>query len=258
LTLIDKIGRLAALERDQPGEAAFRTFALKRLQVLKTGLDASPAAASDPRLLQVRASLAEALAEFGDTDALAAAKARYAAWRADPAGVKADDRRAMLKIMARAADAQIFSDLQGLADKAGSVLERQEYLNLLAMAEDPLLARQAMNIAVSAQTPATEGLNMIRTVGRRHADLALDFIFTHPGEIRSRLDAKSATRFVPGVAGQSFDLQTVKKLDAYALANLPDTAHRVVAAAQSAVQINHTQRARRAPEIDRWIAQHAN
>ena len=50
----------------------------------------------------------------------------------------------------------------------------------------------------------------------------------------------------------------MKKLDAYALVNLPDTAHRVIAAAQSAVQINHAQRLRRAPEIDRWIAQHAN
>jgi len=256
--LIDKLKRLAALEADQPGEPAFRAFALKRLQTLKAGLDASPNAASDPAMVQLRSTLLEALADFGDADALASAKARYAAWRADPAGVKADDRRAMLTIMATAADAQIFSDLRDLADKAGSALERQEYLNLLAMARDPALAGQALDLSLSPQTPATEGLNMIKTVGQRHPDQALEFIFAHPDEIRRRLDAKSATRFVPGVASQSFDLQTVKKLDAYALVNLPDTAHRVIAAAQSAVQINHAQRARRVPEIDRWVAQHAN
>lgn len=99
---------------------------------------------------------------------------------------------------------------------------------------------------------------MIKAVGQRHPDQALEFVFAHPEEIRSRLDAKSATRFVPGIASQSFDLQTVKKLDAYALVNLPETAHRVIAAAQSAVQINHSQRARRVPDIDRWISQHAN
>ena len=257
-TLIDKFKRLAALERDQPGEAAFKAFALKHLQMLKASLDASPTASSDSGLLQVRSSLSETLADFGDADALAAARARYVAWRADPAGMKADDRRTMLRIMAASADAQIFNDLRDLADKAGSALERQEYLNLLAMARDPALARQAMDLSISPQTPATEGLNMIRTVGQRHADLALEFVFAHPDEIRRRLDAKSATRFVPGIASQSFDLQSVKKLDAYALVNLPDTAHRVIAAAQSAVQINHAQRARRVPEIDRWIAQHAN
>lgn len=257
-TVIDKIKRLAAIERDQPGEAAFRAFALKRLQNLKAGLDASPTASTDPGLQQVRSGLSEVLADFGDADALATAKARYVAWRTDPAGIKADDRRSMLKIMAQNADPQIFSELRDLANKAGSALERQEYLNLLATAKDPALARQAMDLSISAQTPVTEGLNMIKAVGQRYPDMALEFIFAHPDEIRSRLDAKSATRFVPGIASLSFDVQTVKKLDAYALVNLPDSAHRVIAAAQSAVQINHAQRARRAPEIDRWIAQHAN
>lgn len=257
-TLIDKIKRLAVLERDQPGEAAFKAFALKRLLVLKAGLEASSTASSEPALLQVRSNLSEVLADFGDADALASAKARYAAWRADPAGIKADDRRAMLKIIAAAADAQTFSDLRGLADKADSALERQEYLNLLSTVRDPALARQAMDLSISPQTPATEGLNMIKEVGQRFPDMALEFVFAHPEEIRRRLDAKSATRFVPGIASQSFDLQIVKKLDVYALANLPDTAHRVIAAAQSAVQINHAQRARRVPEIDHWIAAHGN
>ena len=257
-TLIDKFKRLATLERDQPGEAAFRAFALKRLQALKAALDSAPNAATDPGMSQVMSTLSETLAEFGDADALASAKARYAAWRADPSGMKADDRRAMLKIMAMAADPQIFSDLRDLAGKAGSALERQEYLNLLATARDPVLAGQALDLSINPETPATEGLNMIKAAGQRHPDQALEFVFAHPDEIRSRLDAKSATRFVPGIASQSFDLQTVKKLDAYALVNLPETAHRVIAAAQSAVQINHAQRARRVPDIDRWIGQHAN
>jgi aminopeptidase N len=257
-TLVARMSQLGDLERGSRGQAAFKAFALRRLSPLLARVEADPKLATDAQLIQLRSSLVSTLAWFDDPAVIDAARARYAAWKADPTALRADERRSTLRIVASHADAATWAELKTRALSAPTALEKQEFLALLGRAKDIQLAKQALDLAFTVEVPATEGLNIVDTVSDLHPDLALDFVLAHPAEVKARLDPNIRARFVPELAGQSAELDAIEKLDAFAAANPADVTPRSLTTARGAIRLARRLREQRLPEIDRWLAAHPN
>jgi len=257
-TVVAKLMQLGELERGSRGEAAFKAFAVRHLSPLLARVEAEPRLASDAQLTQLRTSLTSALSAFDDPAVIDAARARYAAWKADPTALRADERRATLQTVARHADAATWDELKARALSAPTALEKQEFLGLLGLARDTALARQALDLAFTPDVPATEGLNIVRAVSMLHPDLALDFALAHPSEVSARLDPNSRVRFMPDLAARSSELDAIEKLDAYAAADPSAVTPRALTAARGAIRLARRLRDQRLPEIDRWVAGHPN
>jgi aminopeptidase N len=257
-TLVGKFRQLGALERGAPGATAFKAFAVRRLTPLLARVEADPRVATDPSMIQLRSALIETLARFDDPAMIDAARARYAAWKADPTALRADERRTTLEIVAAHADAATWDELKARAQSALTALEKQQFLELLGLAQDVRLARQALDLTFAADTPATEGLNIVRTVAELHPDLALDHALAHPAEVNARLDTNTRGQFIPGLAALSAELDAIEKLDAYVAANPSLVTPRTLSATRSAIRLARRLREQRLPEIDRWLATHPN
>ena len=256
--VLGKMTQLGELERGSRGQAAFKAFAVRRLSPLLARVEAEKTVTTDPQLIQLRAGLVTALAQFDDPAVIDAARARYAAWKADPAALRADERRSTLRIVAAHADAATWDELKTRALTAPTALEKQEFLALLGLAKDIRLARQALDLAFTADVPATEGLNIVSAVAGLHPDLALDFALAHPAEVNARLDPNSRALFVPELASQSAELDAIEKLDAFAVAHPEDATPRSLTTARGAIRLARRLREQRLPEIDRWLATHPN
>ncbi len=256
--LIDKLLMISDLQRDLPGEQAFNAFALRKLSALRTRLDADPRAGSESALVALRSTLINGMARLRDPQTLADARARYAAWKADPSSLRADDRASTLHVIALNADADTWAELKGFAAKAPRPTERQTLYNLLAQARDPALAKQALDLAFTAEVPVTQSLNMVRLAAVLYPDMALEYALSHPEEVAARLEPASVPKYMPSLAERSSDPIAIEKLDAYAAISIPDTARKRVAAAESAIRYNERVKATRMPEVDRWVTAHPN
>ncbi len=256
--LVGKLALLSDLERDLTGETAFNAFALRKLSAIRGRLDGEFRASMDPALMSLRVSLVSTLARLKDTQTLADARARYAAWKADSSALKADERSMTLHAIAINADAETWAELKAIAARASSPVERQSLYGLLAEARDPALAKQALDLSLSPEIPATLGLSLVRTVAQLYPDMALEFALTHPEEVAARLEPASVTKFMPSLAERSSDPIAIEKLDAYAAISIPETGRQRVVSAESAIRYNERVKTSRMPEIDRWIAAHPN
>jgi hypothetical protein len=95
---------------------------------------------------------------------------------------------------------------------------------------------------------------MISKVAKLHPDLAFDFAVAHKDAVNGKVDAASATKFIPGLAKRSADPAMIGKVTAYAAANLPAGSRGE--AEKSVASITDRIKARKAavPQITAWVA----
>ena len=94
---------------------------------------------------------------------------------------------------------------------------------------------------------------VIDSVADSHPEMAFNFALAHFAEIDALLEADSRAEYIPGLAGQSTELSTIPKLRAYAEAHIPATARQSVVKAEAAISYAAMIRAKRLPEVDRWL-----
>jgi hypothetical protein len=253
---VGQLGRLGALERGQPGEAAFKAYGRKALQpwLARWGWDAK--LAGDANGLKVRSEVLTNLADFDDPQVLAEARRRFTTYRADPSSLDADTRRLVLSIVARHADAGLWDQLHDLARAAKTPLEKEELYFLLGYVQDPELAKRALDVAFADETPTTDGPLVIRAVAYEHPDMAFDFVLAHLDALNARLEPDSRNRFLPEIVSGARSLDMIDRLDVFARAHIPESARGEVDKADGAIRTTVEQRTRRIPDVDAWIASH--
>jgi aminopeptidase N len=254
--MVDRLSAMKSLERDLPGQAAFKAFGRRALSPLfaRIGWDAKPGESDNAAKL--RSSLLYTLADLGDEAVIAEAKRRFEAYRADPASLSSSARRTVLDIVAHHADATIWDELHAMAQSAKTELEREEYYDDLAVADDDALTQKALDLAFAAETPETTGPSMIRNVAALRPELAFNFATSHLTELNKRLEPDSRNQYMPGLVMSAHDLAVIEKLKAWAAEHIPASAQGSVVKAESAVRYTVKLRSERVPDIDRWIAAH--
>jgi aminopeptidase N len=240
-----------------PGQPAFRAFGQKLLAPLlaASGWDAKPGESQNAALL--RASLLSALSRLDDPAVIAEARKRLPQYLNGSSRMAPDTRRSVLAIVARHADAAEWERLHTLAKNEKSTLAKQELYALLGTAQDKALARRALDLALGGEPAVTTRPDIIASVGASYPDMAFDFVSAHLALVDSWLEADSRNQYVPGIAGHANDVAMIGKLKAFAQAHIPETARGSVVKAESAIALAAEVRAKRLPDVDRWLAAHA-
>ena len=251
-----RIGDIDELyEGDAAPQAAWRQFARARLAPKFAQLGWDDRAGDPASTRQLRASLAGLLARFGDAEVIAEARRRFAAFQADPASLPAEQRRAMLDIVARSADAATWDALHAMARRETSSMIRDQYYGLLATARDEALARRALQMALTDEPGATNGAAMLAGVSREHPELALDFAIANRGKVEAFVDSSSRARYYPRLASGSSKLETARRLEEYAAQHIAPTSRRDAEAAVAGIESKARMREQRRPQIDAWLAE---
>ncbi len=248
-----QIAELDTLYRGLPGRAAFRAYGLSVLRPLfaRVGWSARPGENANTPLL--RTALLDALNQFDDPKAVAKARKYFAAYVQNPPSLSGDLRSSVLSIVAAHADAATWEQLHTLAKKAQSSLEKRQFYALLGSAHDRALAERALDLALTGEAPVTMRPAIVGSVAVYYPEMAFDFTEAHRDAIDAMLEPDSRNEFAPRLAESSTDRAMIAKLEAFAVAHIPATARQATVKAEAAVAYAAVVRAKRLPEIDRWL-----
>jgi aminopeptidase N len=169
------LGRIEYDVRGAAGHDAFVAHARSIVQPAAQRLGWDAQANELPGVQQLRRTLIEDLGSWGDSDVIEQARARFAAFVGDHAALRPDDQSMVLGIVAQYADASVFEQLHAIAKAASDETEQQRYYSALMEVRDPQLARQAAQIAMSAEIPpqgAHWRLRLLVVLAEEHPQLA--------------------------------------------------------------------------------------
>ncbi|MDQ6913227.1 MAG: ERAP1-like C-terminal domain-containing protein, partial [Verrucomicrobiota bacterium] len=206
------------------------------------------------KIANLRASLIEALGNYGDTDVIAGCRGRFAAFLTDPKSLAPDLRPSVLKIVGRYADDKTWSKLHELGLKTTSIEEKQNYYEALSGATDPKLMQRALQIALGDELPTSRALYIVTRVAREtgHPEVAWEFAKSHMNELLAKADALAINSYAPNLFRFFSDGSRVDELRSYAKSNLPAEAKRAVDGAIDEMTFRSDFKKRLTDEIADW------
>ncbi|MEW5837126.1 MAG: M1 family metallopeptidase [Pseudomonadota bacterium] len=255
-------GYFEAIDRYYDGDNArqerFRAFARGRLRPVfaRIGWEAKQGESVPTTLL--RTQLIGTLAELGDQDVIAEARHRFAAQKTDPKALPVALRKTVTAIVAENADAATWNQLHAEAKAETTPLIKDQLYAMLSVAKDDTLAKQALDLALTTEPGATNSAGMIRVVAFRHPDMAFDFAVAHRDQVDKLVDSTSSSRYYPGLGASSLKPEMIDKIKAYADAHIAKSSQRVANMAIANIQYRMMIRNDRLPDVDAWLAKHAD
>ncbi|WP_017460360.1 M1 family metallopeptidase [Dyella ginsengisoli] len=255
-------GYFDAIDNYYDGDAArqerFRAFARSRLRPVfaRIGWEAK-AGESVPTTL-LRTQLIGSLAELGDQDVIAEARRRFAAQKTDPKALPVALRKTVTAVVARSADTATWNQLHAEAKAETTPLIKDQLYAMLSLAKDDTLAKQALDLALTPEPGATNSAGMIRIVAYRHPDMAFDFAVAHRDQVDKLVDSTSASRYYPALGASSLKPEMIDKIKAYADAHIAKSSQRVANTVIANIQYRMMIRNDRLPDVDAWLAKHAD
>ncbi|MBI3713216.1 MAG: M1 family metallopeptidase [Burkholderiales bacterium] len=243
------------LKSDPVRQQAFREFALKRLkpQMNTVGWEAKSGEAES--VAGYRSSLIALLSSIGDEATLAEVRRRYRLMDSDTSVAPPELKMLILSIVANHADAATWDALRARAQAEKSAMVKTSLYTLLATAKDPVLAKRALELALTDEPGVTTGASMIAIVAGEHTDMAFDFAIANLDKVNARVDGTSRSRYFPGLAKSALNLGMIDKLNAYAEAHLDASARREVETAITTIKYRIKVRQERVPVISAWLDQ---
>ena len=204
----------------------------------------------------LRAALLEALSNLGDPAVIAEANRRFARLAVHPAALSAEERRIVLGIAARHADAGTWDRLNRLARSTSNTVERERYYVLLATAVDAGLVKRALEMTLTPEIAATTRPAMVAAASALYPEEAFDFAMLHYDVVTTWLEPTSQNRYFPNLISQGGEERLVDKLKTFADQHIPPTARRATDVAASQIMLNASVRSKRLPETVAWLAEH--
>jgi aminopeptidase N len=186
------------------------------------------------------------------------ARRRYIASASDANAMPAALRKTILGVVAANADAATWDKLHAAAQAEKTPLVKDQLYALLSSAEDPALAKRALELALTAEPGETNSARMISTVAYRHPDLAFDYAATHREQVNTKVDTTSLSRYYPRLASGSLDPATVAKLKQFAEKYIAASSRRETEVAVANIEYRVKVRNERLPAIDAWLQQHGS
>ncbi|HEX5379096.1 MAG TPA: M1 family metallopeptidase [Phenylobacterium sp.] len=255
----DAVAGLVGLDTyfdEGPARAAYRAWLGKRLAPLLTRIGFDPRPDEPANVAILRGTLLSGLSQLAAPQIYDEAKRRFAAVGGDPGRLSAGTRAWVLLALARGADAETFDRLRALARASRDPLEKQQFYSLLAHVQDPVLARQVLELSITDEAPNNVGPRLIGTVANEHPDLAWAFSQAHLAEISKGFDSLTRSTFMPGIASRSRDARRADELAAYAAGAIPADAQGEVRVAVARIRYAAEIKEKRTPEIAAWVAAH--
>jgi hypothetical protein len=127
------------------------------------------------------------------------------------------------------------------------------YYGALGDADDEVLARRTLALALTDEAPITVRPNIIASVAGEHPELTFDWAVKNAKQVNALLEESSKSEFIVGLADGGSDLALAKRVGAYASANLPESARGPAKRAINFITFRAKQKARLAPAIGAWL-----
>lgn len=251
--ITERIGAIDVLYDGLPTQTAYRAYARKLLRPIFDKVGRTPKRGESKNTVILRQALMETLSRLEDPEVIAYAKAMFEKSVKKPASVSAEDRRLALSITARHADAATWEQLLQLAKNAPTDIERERYYTHLGDAIDPALAKRALDMSLSDDIMPTTRPQIIETVSGEYPELAFDYVVSHHDQVLKLIEPTARESFAAGLLRSGKDAKLIPKLDAYSKKYIPEHARRAVDVTAGQIMLNSNVRAKRLPELDRWI-----
>jgi aminopeptidase N/puromycin-sensitive aminopeptidase len=161
-----------------------------------------PAASDTPAKKEMRALLLGIVAGAEDADAIAQARALTTRWLADQTSVENTLAQEALFIAAAHGDTALFDQLQKLSTSAADPQLRENALYALAMFRDPVLAKRALDFAVSGQVRNQDAFALfaVQLRNRQTRESAWQYIQQNWDKVAAQLTTSSGSGLVGSTA----------------------------------------------------------
>jgi aminopeptidase N len=256
IAAIDVAREVDRLYRGLPNEQAqWRQRTITRLTPLMQSLGWLPRIDESDATGILRNELIAALGSFGETAVIAEARQRLASESTDPSALPASIRRTVLGVVAGHADLASWEQMRVQANAEKNALVKQHLFRLLGAAHDPLLAKKALALALTAEPGETTSPSIIRQVAFHHPDLAWDFVQNNLSAVLDKLLPSDRPDFVPAIGAQSFDPAMIGKIQRYAQNHIAPDARRKAEESMTAIRERLRIRSTRLPLISKWMGE---
>ena len=161
-----------------------------------------PEASDTPAKKEMRALLLGIVAGAEDADAIAQARTLTARWLADQTSVENTLAREALFIAAAHGDTALFDQLQKLSTTATDPQLRENSLYALATFRDPVLAKRALDFAVSGQVRNQDAFALfaVQLQSRHTREAAWQYIQQNWDKVAAQLTTSSGSGLVGSTA----------------------------------------------------------
>ena len=237
-----------------PTQGAYRHFVSGVATPALQRLGYEPKEGESANVTIMRSDLITLLGRIADPATVAWSREKFAAFLKDPDSINGTERESVLKLVAQNADQGIWDQLHALERTAPSLLEKTQYVTYLSSTADPALAEKALGLSLTDELDPTFRPTFVNTVGRLHNRMALDFAIKHWDTLQGYLEMVTRPRFIPRLAGGSFDVDTIAIVEAFAKDHIPETARQTVRMAEGQIRAAALLRNSQLPEVDRWLA----
>ncbi|HLI96529.1 MAG TPA: M1 family metallopeptidase [Candidatus Baltobacteraceae bacterium] len=249
--MIGDLGSMEDYEYGKPGEAAYKRYGIAYLKPVLRALGGWDGPRNDPERNALRGRILSALAEAGDEDAIAQARARFANLSALPPDVK----NTVLEIVGRYADEKTYAQLIQAGMASRNPIEMQQYFQAAFTAKDPALAQKSLDM--SLQLPPqfqSFGPVIVAIVGQDHPEMAWAFLQKNTGKLFGGMSLFDRLPYVSGIAAAFWRGVPADQIEAYLKANMPASAKLDIDKAMESVRLNQQHRERLIPQIDAYVA----
>lgn len=249
----DEFSEIDRLLAGSPQQAAWRRYALSRLRPLfdRVGWLPNPGQTEPTALL--RDSLIRTLGRLADPGIVRGARDRLLRSTQRPDALPAAIFRATASTAALRADTATWEYILRRARSTRDPRQKMTFYALLGRAEDPALARRALELAVSGEPPGPAVGALIDAVAVDHPAEAFRFAVRHERTILRNIDASSRWGFIPRLAVRSNDAGLADEVQAYVERTTPADARDVAAQTIAEVRARSEVRARQLPALDAWL-----
>ena len=175
---------------------------------------------------------------------------------ASPATIPGALKGTWLGVAAKNADTATWNRLHSLAKSASGEVERETYYELLGATKDEILARRALDLALTDEPGPTVSSGIISAVAVEHPELALDFALGHLVAVRKLVDTSGWSRFLAELGSRSHKQVTIHKLDDYASKNVAVTDRKPIDRVTSVIATRIAQLPRMKSETGAWLIGH--
>jgi aminopeptidase N len=253
-SLATRLARLDLIYDGLPTQKAFRAFASGLLAPAfkRVGFDATAGESDNTAIM--RSTLLTELGQFNDTFVVNEARRRFAIYLGDPSSLKGSGRTSVLTVVAINADLSAWDQLHSLARGASSSLEKQRYYVYLGLAQDPVLARKALDLALTEEAQMTVRPRIISSVAERHPEAAFDFAVAHLDVLTRMVEEHALAGFTVNLLSTASETQVLDRLNSFAEAHVVASQMQYVRKAVALVRYDASIRVSRLPEIDAWLA----
>jgi aminopeptidase N len=145
--------------------------------------------------------------------------------------------------------------MRARANAEKNAIVKQHLFRLLGSAQDPQLAKKALDLALTSEPGETTSPSIIRQVAFRHPDLAWDFVQNHLSAVLDKLLESDRPDFVPAIGAQSYDSAMIGKIQRYAQDHIAPDARRKAEESMTAIRERLRIRSTRLPLITKWMGE---